>query len=58
MCPGVRLASYSACEERTRLAIPMPLRLVIGLENTGKRGGGTPCGPASRPWLNAIAILS
>src|SRR5262249_26181639 len=58
ICPGVRLASYSAWEERTRLAIPMPLRLVIGLENTGKRGGGTPRGPASRPWLNAIAALS
>ena len=26
----------------------MPLRLMIGLENTGKRGGGVPCGPASR----------
>src|SRR5258707_2508950 len=58
MCPGVRLASYSACEESTRLATPMPLRLMMGLENTGNRGGGTPCGPASRPWLNAIAILS
>src|SRR6266498_2807347 len=42
MCPAVRLASYSPCEKRTRLAIPMPLRLTIGLEKTGKDGGGTP----------------
>ena len=58
MWPGVRLCSYSACERSTRLPTPMPLRLMIGLENTGKRGGGYAMGPASSPWLCAIAILS
>jgi hypothetical protein len=42
----------------TRLAMPIPLRLMIGLENTGYAGGGTPCGPASMPWLIATASLS
>ena len=36
-------------ERRTRLPTPMPLRLVIGLENTGKRGGATPCGAGIEP---------
>src|SRR5487761_1761963 len=36
----------------------MPLRLTIGLENTGKRGGGTPWGPVSRFCESAMASLS
>jgi hypothetical protein len=30
----------------------------MGFEKTGNFGGGTPCGAAISPWLNATAILS
>ncbi len=33
-------------------------RFIIGLENTGNRGGITPCGAASSPCDNATASLS
>ena len=42
----------------TRLSMPMPRKFTIGLENAGNFGGVVPCGPASRPWLSATAILS
>src|SRR5580704_8225968 len=40
-CPAVSAALYSASEAMTWLPVPMPRRLVIGLENTGYEGGIT-----------------
>ena len=40
------------------LPAPMLRRFIMGFEKTGKRGGITPWGAASRPWDNATASLS
>jgi len=45
-------------EAITRLPVPIPRRFMIGLENTGKDGGITPCGAASSPCDSATASLS
>ena len=43
---------------RMRLPAPRPRKFMIGLENTGNRGGMVPCGPAASPWLSATCSLS
>src|SRR5919109_2185181 len=42
----------------TQLPTPMPRKLVMGFENTGKLGGMTPCGPAGSPCERATCNLS
>ena len=56
--PGATAAGYSAADAMGRLPVPMPRRFTIGLENTGKCGGITPCGAEGRSCDCATASLS
>ena len=49
MAGGQRRLVLRRPTRSTWLPVPMPRRLMIGLENTGNAGGITPCGAASQP---------
>ncbi len=57
MWPDLKCASSSPGDRMIRPPDPIPSRLMMGLLKTGKRSGGTPCGPWRTPWLSQTKSL-